>query len=76
MVDLHSCETSMSWTHVYHLRRSVHSRCWYHPKTSTSTSGGTRAETGRVLLIDEEIWETAVQRAFVDSQDEFECSGS
>ena len=39
--------------------------------------GGTRAETGRVLLIDEETWETAVQRVFrVDSQDGLECSGS
>ena len=73
--NLHVRETDVSWTHVYHLIFSKDSERWYQAKTSTSTSGG-RREMSRVSLIDEEIWEIAVQRVFVNSQDEVECLGS
>ena len=75
IVDLHMRETDMSWTHVYHLSRSADSRRWYQIKTSTSISGG-RREMGRISLIDEKIWEIAVKKVSVNSQDEVGCLGS
>jgi hypothetical protein len=74
IVDLHARETDMSRTHVNHLYRFADSKCWYQPKTSTSTSGGSR-EMGRLSLITEEIREAVAQRISVNSQDEVECLG-
>ena len=75
IADLHACEMDMSRTLVNDLYRFFDSRRWYQPKASASISGGSR-EMGRLSLIAEEILEVAVQRAFVDSQDEVECLSS
>jgi len=75
VVDLHTCETDVSWTHVYRFFPPVDSRRWYQVKTFASISGG-KQKMGRVSLIVEEIREIAVQKAFVNPQDEVECLGS